>query len=139
MDAVDPPKSPSPGETVLSARAFARENLNPSGVVLSVERVYDLEVVEIEDWRDWTIRTDADGFEKWYMAPFRSLRRVPAGRWFQLAGQIGNDDSTTFLIGSALKGFKPSTTGELQVFANDVRWAYANNKGSLRLRISCTT
>lgn len=132
MNAALPPSSPGPGETGLSAYVFARGKLNATGIVLNAGRVYDLQVVEIEDWRDWTIQTDADGFEKWYMTPFRLLRRVRRGRWFQLAGQIGEGGSTTFLIRSALGGFQPSSTGALLLFTNDVGWAYGNNHGVLR-------
>ena len=40
-----------------------------------------------------------------------------------------------FRIGGGRTAFVSPTTGELQLFANDVRFAYWNNRGTLRVMV----
>jgi hypothetical protein len=87
-------------------------------------------------WIDWWIETDADGYEKPWLAPFRAARRAPREPWFALVGTIDKDLSTAFGIGSKLSWTAPKT-GTLWCFANDVAWMYWNNKGAIDLQ--CTT
>ena len=89
-------------------------------------------------WIDWYIPhgPDGDGSGSHFLLRlFERWRRRPKDNWFALIGAIGEDESTTFLIGSSLPRFKAPRSGELTCFANDVPWAYGNNKGSVSLTV----
>lgn len=85
-------------------------------------------------WRDWTIDADPDGFEKPYLAPLSGFRRLPREPWFALCGALDRDEETAFRIGTLCDWTAPAE-GRLFVFANDVPWAYFNNKGEIDLSI----
>ena len=93
-------------------------------------------------WHDSYIETDASGYSRWYLRPFVRLRRVPSANWFSLIGQIGPDTSTRIDLGRCIAHDQPFVapkSGELLLFANDVRWMYGNNRGSVTVRISTQT
>ena len=130
-----PVRSLARGETATSHPVFARVRLNRTGVRLESGAVYSFVAIDAKGWRDWFLSTDPEGFERRSMRAFERWRRVRHARWFQLIGQIGDDPSTAFSIGGKLTGYIPANSGELLLYANDVSWAYWNNRGSLRLEI----
>ncbi len=87
-------------------------------------------------WIDWWIETNADGYERRSLAPFRAARRAPREPWFALIGAIDKDLSTAFRIGTKLS-WTASKTGTLWCFANDLTCMYWNNRGAVDLQ--CTT
>lgn len=109
----------------------ARERWNDTGIDLVAGATYRL--VATGRWRDWFIDTDADGFTRWYLRPFR--RRVPGERWFKLIGCVGQDESRCFAIGKASTLVAPAS-GRLYCFANDAPSAYWNNEGELTLTVT---
>jgi hypothetical protein len=84
-------------------------------------------------WCDWFIQTDADGFERWYMAPLRSGRRVKDAPWFRLIGAV--DRGAPVVLGKRGEFVAPAS-GRLYCFANDWPSARGNNKGRVCLRLS---
>lgn len=102
-------------------------------VQLSANHAYQFEVISHDDWRDASIRCDANGYSRWWLAPFIPLRRVPAARWFALIGAINRQGEFTIGLGTT---YTPKTSGHLSCFANDAMSRYGNNHGSLRLRVT---
>ncbi len=89
-------------------------------------------------WVDWTIVYGPDGGtsgSNFFLRLFEGFRRRPKDNWFALIGGVDEDDSTTFLIGASLPIFTAIRAGELACYANDVPFAYFNNKGSVSLTI----
>lgn len=41
-------------------------------------------------WTDLNIETGPDGFERWYMSPFKIFRRQTTLSWFALIGMASN-------------------------------------------------
>ena len=97
---------------------------------MSIGERYRFEAAGV--WYDAAIRTDAAGYPS--PTPFFRLlarfRRRPRDTWFALIGAIGQDESTTFLIG---KGGEMDITadGILHCYANDLSSFYGNNSGWL--------
>jgi len=85
-------------------------------------------------WKDARIETDADGYPSAniFQQATERLRRVPEARWFALIGAVDRQPSTQFVIGSRAT-FRAATGGQLTCFANDLRWFYFNNSGSVTL------
>lgn len=109
----------------------SREYWNDTGVILQKGFTYDFEAEGV--WKDWFIKCDADGFSRWYLKPLARYKRSRDNKWFTLMGSINKEN--IFSIGIKNRLISP-TTGELSCFANDVSWAYSNNKGSLTLKIT---
>jgi hypothetical protein len=84
-------------------------------------------------WTDWFIKTDADGFEPWLMAPLRSRRRVKDAPWFRLIGAVDRD--AVVVLGKAGQFVAPAS-GRLYCYANDWLSKLGNNKGRVCLRVS---
>lgn len=85
------------------------------------------------NWIDSFIPADADGFSKWYMAPFNLLKRSPNDKWFALMASLNLKNS--FLVGKN-KSIEFRESGTLYCFANDVKGFYGNNKGYITLKIT---
>ena len=114
----------------------AKEKWNHTGFVLEAGGIYRF--MAEGRWTDWTIVYGPDGGESgsnFFLRLFERSRRSPKHNWFALIGGIGEDDATTFLIGSLNPHFTAVCGGELTCFANDVPFAYFNNKGSVILTI----
>lgn len=86
-------------------------------------------------WRDWTIDTGPEGFERAYLRVFAKARRVPAAPWFALCGALNCNEATAFVIGAGREWVAPAA-GQVFVFANDVPWAYFNNQGEIELSVT---
>lgn len=110
----------------------ADQHWNNTGVQLDAGIEYEL--LARGEWTDWLIRTDADGFSRWYLRPFERRRRAPDQPWFKLMGAVGEDPARLFPIGRGCR-IRPEVSGILHCFANDVPSAYGNNKGTLELEI----
>ena len=80
----------------------------------------------------------AEGWELWYLRPFFFLKRVRSAHWYELTGAVYKGDRArqTFAIGLRTTPIPIDAEGELVLFANDASWRYANNYGSLRVRIT---
>jgi hypothetical protein len=89
------------------------------------------------EWIDWFIQYGPDGGasrSNLFLKLFEWARRMPHENWFALIGAIDSDQRTAFLIGSS-RVYRASVSGELTCYANDVPWAYGNNKGSVTLNV----
>lgn len=110
----------------------SRDYWNNTGIILQEGFTYDFKAEGI--WTDWFIQCNADGFSKWYRGLLGRYKRSKHDNWFALMGCINKEN--IFLIGTEKKEFMAPMTGELFCFANDISWAYRNNKGSLTLTIT---
>lgn len=68
------------------------------------------------------------------LRPLDRFKRVPSERWFALIGSIDADDARAFPIGAGREWVAPDA-GVLTCFANDVPWAYLNNRGTVDLSV----
>lgn len=88
------------------------------------------------DLRDAAIPTDADGYDKWYMSPFKGLRRKPDAEWFQLIGCVGETRANCKALGTKARSWDMPATGRLHFFVNDVTFFYWNNAGVLFVTVT---
>lgn len=113
----------------------ARNIWNDTSIQLIAGNEYRLTAAG--QWSDWYIPCTADGFASpnMFLRIFEWLRRAPHERWFALIGAIDRNPRTQFLIGAQRTMIAPAT-GKLTCFANDVGFAYWNNRGSVELTIT---
>ncbi|NTG45241.1 hypothetical protein [Rhizobium rhizogenes] len=83
-------------------------------------------------WTDWFIDSDANGYERFWLKPFASRKRMPKEKWFALIGVVDKDMATAFKIGTE-KVWPATATGKLWCFANDDLSRYGNNKGTIEV------
>ncbi len=110
----------------------AARKWNATGVMLQAHGEYHIKASGT--WTDFYIATDANGFERKHLRPFKRFKRHPDAHWFALMGSIGKE-SPYFLVGPDLL-LKPDKEGELFLFANDLPAMYWNNRGSLSITIT---
>jgi hypothetical protein len=110
---------------------------NDTGIRLVSGQEYHFTAVG--QWIDLYILCDADGVPSPnpLVIPFETLRRMPHEQWFTLIGPIDRNPETQFRIGKERTVIAPAT-GLLTCFANDVRYFYSNNFGSVELRVTRT-
>ena len=84
-------------------------------------------------WTDGWITCGPDGYEKWYLFPFRRWRRHSEASWFALVGMVG--DEPPFEIGSGTV-ITPAKDAELFCFANDLPFMYWNNRGAITVTVT---
>jgi hypothetical protein len=118
----------------LVVEIVADKHWNHTKIILQKDATYEFNVPDAQDWKDWFISTDANGFSKWYLEVFEKKRRYPTANWFALIGTI--DKEVPFIIGKTLTSFRPKQSGELICYANDLPTMYHNNKGKLDLTVS---
>jgi len=94
---------------------------------------YRIEPLPDQKWIDGWIHCDPDGYEKWYLAPFRRWRRQPEAAWFALIGVIGHE--APFEIGSGTV-VTPTVDAELFCYANDIPFMYWNNRGEIEVEVT---
>ncbi len=111
---------------------FSSQRWNDTGV--DVKRSQRIEVTATGEWIDWTIRCDANGFERPHMNAFKFARRNRGAPWFALIASVGKMKRPTHHVGSS-GDFVASRDGRLYLFANDAWYFYFNNKGSVRASI----
>lgn len=87
-----------------------------------------------QQWTDWTIDTDANGFPKKFLFPQPLLKGV---NYFCLCGVVveANGNENRFRIGKDPLNITMPATGKLYYFANDYKFAYFNNKGSITFNL----
>jgi hypothetical protein len=133
--------------SVMRATIKVEEKWNKTGIVLEKGKTYKLEARGT--WIDKDYEVDANGFTtKEYcdkqhpdvltrilMEFLENIRRIPHANWFALIGTIGKTTKTHLIIGTE-KTYKAPGGGELFCYANDVFFAYGNNKGELELEIT---
>jgi hypothetical protein len=87
-----------------------------------------------QKWTDFYIPTTADGFTN----PFPVALRFPGEKLFKLICCMNEkEDSTCQAIGKAAN-YVVNESGYLSCYANDQRYFYWNNFGSLNIKISST-
>lgn len=94
---------------------------------------YKIEVAPGQLWYDWRIRCGPEGYELWYLIPFRWMRRLRAAPWFALVGAIG--EGPLFEITDS-QIVSSQENGQLRCFANDIRFMYWNNRGTIEVRVT---
>lgn len=125
----------TPSSSPVSVPILARSRWVTTDLQLLRGTSYSFEA--IGTWTDWTITCDANGYESNGRVLLRMtewLRRAPRQRWFALIGTIDRNMRTQFLIGTSATVVSPAT-GILTCFANDVAFAYWNNRGQVELRV----
>jgi len=110
---------------------------NDSRVDLVAGATYNFVVEGPQTWNDFSIVSSADGYRsRPGQRIWENLRRMPAANWFILIGTIGKSMDCPFIIGSRLLHFTAAIPGRLYCFANDLRFMYWNNSGSIKAIVS---
>ena len=112
---------------------------NETGIMLRPGESYLIRPLPNQEWIDLTIHTTAAGFSSKtnpLMEAFANQRIIPEANWLELCGSFGG--AHPFRVGnSALvmvpKG--PALNIPLRLFANDVKWGYWDNYGSLQVEV----
>lgn len=115
----------------------ARNRRNPSGVLFEKGKTYSIIVEEVkEKWKDWMVPCSLSGWKPLFSFILPPIFR--GAKYYALCGGIGDGYTHAFLIGQENMSFVAQTNGEFFVFANDYdsRWAYANNKGKLKIKLT---
>ncbi|MDF7775117.1 hypothetical protein P1X14_07655 [Sphingomonas sp. AOB5] len=113
-------------------QVIARELWNDTGIdVAPGDR---LRITASGKWDDWFEKTNAGGYERWHMAPFRFMRRCRPAKWFELVASVGKDGGEYHRIGHGAE-LTAARAGRLYLFANDARIAYWNNDGAIEAAI----
>ncbi|MBD8527661.1 hypothetical protein [Pseudomarimonas arenosa] len=144
--------------TACSGRV-ARPGSNGSVLVWAEDRFTEVATVEQGrryriavwgGWTDWWINSTPRGFDSTFMLrAFERHRVLPNAKWFALGGLVAASDEdlgaldelvaeqafdlTPFLDPGRL--WTAPTSGSLYLFANDVPWAYFNNRGAIEVRV----
>jgi len=118
----------------------AGEYWNPTGIVAKAGHKYRIAVAPNSIWFDWGVPSGPGGYMRWYLAPFLPLLRVRhavngSARFFSLILTIGKSTEYAFVINHDCTIEAPDE-GEIMLFANDVPWAYGNNKGSIEISLT---
>ena len=114
---------------------LAKEKWNHTSLML--EQGVGYQFTAEGQWIDLNLVYGPDGGgsgSNFFLRLFERLRRRPKDNWFALIGATGEDESTTFLIGSS-RQITAIQNGELTCYANDVLLAYFNNRGSISLTV----
>ena len=136
------PNDEMPVGTSTRVDVIACEKMNATGVRVRRGQRYRLEATGI--WNDGGIDTGPDGFvidqdapvvSRWLLKLCAPLLRYPGRNYFCLIGCTNGKSDTFFPIGVGLDWPVPSD-GELACFANDVPFAYWNNRKSISLSIT---
>jgi len=121
----------APGEEKVVS-AFARLHWNHTRIAVDADETYDIAVRPGSLWKDASHEVPAKGYELRRLALFRPFRRQREASWFELIGAVGESERSAFRIGEHLA--EPVTfhaSGELVLYANDARFMYWNNCGSI--------
>lgn len=125
-----------PGQTCTMS-VDAKTRWNHTGVHLQAGQRYRLSAAGVWADRGKSCGPDGHDGDRWVFRLTGCLRRARRLPWFALAGAVGENLDTAFLIGSGTE-ISPSSGGELTCFANDVSVMYGNNSGSLLLTVTRT-
>ncbi|SEK17985.1 hypothetical protein [Parapedobacter koreensis] len=84
-------------------------------------------------WRDFIVKTGANGYTASYMRLFDGYKRFQNANWFSLIGSI--DKSRDFEIGKT-NTVEMKASGFLYLYANDAPRFYFNNSGKISVVIT---
>lgn len=98
--------------------------------------VYEFRCDPGQHWKDWWIKTNADGF--FNLLAWIAGLRVKGVKCFCLCGCYNDDEATAFPIGLH-KTITIEKDGYLSFFANDSKNHYGNNKGTIDMTIELKT
>ena len=120
---------------LLGVTIQARRKWNNTYIQVKQEEEYSL--LAAGEWIDLFIRSGPGGIEKPNSVQklFAGRKRVPASNYFALIGAIDRDMNSAFEIGNVKRKFHPPRDGILYCFANDVPYAYWNNRGEVTLTV----
>ena len=112
-----------------------------TGVPLRQGVTCRIDVPPGQEWTDWYVRCRPEGRTTWFQGLFRRWLRVAAegerrAEFFTLVGTVGRSLRHAFLIGAGPRTFVPPVDGNLVCFANDVPWAYWNNRGKITIHVT---
>lgn len=118
----------------------AKDTFSDDYLVVNTGEVFSFNVDLSDYWRDWFIKTNADGFNNIFLRD--KDKRLPGSKCFKLCGTLEQDENNHFPIGTSLN-WTADKTGRLHFFANDSKKLnkkgqfkyYNNNKGSITLKI----
>lgn len=122
--------------TTASARIYAAEKWNQTGITLTKGEVYRITAVGLWVDLDFSYGPAGGPAQSIFQRVFEWARRRPHDDWFTLIGAIDAQDPTMFRIGSSYPVYTPPKSGQLTCFANDCPWAYGNNKGFVDLTVT---
>lgn len=133
----------------------SKKQWNDTGINLEKNCHYEYKATGI--WIDWFIKCNANGFHpvinllmdfvvniianpvRRIMRKNRIQKRISSARWFQLIGEVKQNEShnESYIVKLGIKGdFKPSVSGRLYVYANDDLHFYGNNREYIELEIN---
>lgn len=109
--------------------------LDGPGICLEAGYFYEFHFDQNQQWKDGFIQTTPAGYCNPLNIFFKPVCRY--AKYFALVGMYyydGPDYNTSFQIQNGM-GFYLREQALLKCFANDVLWAYRNNKGIIELKI----
>lgn len=115
-----------------SMKVHAGEPCNDTGFDLAAGA--KVSIVASGSWLDADIEAGPDGYERWYLAPFRRWRRCPEASWLELVAQVGTSGKPCRV--GAKGSFVAARGGRLFLYANDWRSRYGNNSGEIIAEIT---
>ncbi|MEW6989074.1 DUF2235 domain-containing protein [Colwelliaceae bacterium 6441] len=133
------------GESI-SVTVEAAKLYNHTGVLVERSECYQVSSTVNDTWTDGTITCDGDGWHTddvslgWKEIPIkiaRKMRRVKSANWFTLCACVCRNDQYAMAIG-CLGQYEISNSGELTLFANDLKSKMGNNIGSIDVTIKRT-
>ncbi|WP_010181442.1 hypothetical protein [Aquimarina agarilytica] len=118
-------------------------------IIVATNEYYNFEVLPDQYWTDFFKKTTANGFNYF----LKKYLRVKSAKYFTLCATINtpteykkaitkkrrkivDDPHHTFSIGQSKTNYHVTKPGYLSLFANDNRWFYWNNKGSIQVKIT---
>jgi hypothetical protein len=117
----------------------ARNPWNCTGLTVRSGEVYNFQVDKHCLWVDFYWPTSADGYRFDPLFPIQFLFKkdcvLPATDWFVLCAAVNCPCCGTVPIGSC-GTMRIMKSGYLGLFANDTSYAYWNNWGQLKVRIT---
>lgn len=124
----------------VTVQVMALEPWNNARIYVRKGQRYEFRVPQDQKWKDAGVEIDPNGrapfFYRAYLSLFSPFKRTRSKPWFALIGSIGNKSTNdAFLIGRHFD-LQALADGWLFCFANDMRWFYWNNSGSLTLTIT---
>ena len=123
-----------PGES-RTFEIFAKPKWNDTALAMKAGERYRF--VATGTWCDASISSPPEGYrsDRWFFRLTERFRRRPSDNWFALIGAVGQDESTTFLIGSEAET-TVGADGILNCYANDLPLFYFNNSGAVALEVT---
>ena len=103
-------------------------------IVVTKGQEYRFDVHTDQKWYDMGIPSGPAGYKNYLLLIWS--KRVPSAKCFTLCGSIGKDEKNHFPIGKGLKNYTCKVDGTLYFFANDNKYFYWNNWGSIKVEVT---